>query len=214
MNARNVVTLPVGENVSTTDSIRSLVYDVRSCVQDAQNAALRYARRIGRDLIELRTICRDNDVPFSSMFRSADEQDDPAKLPFNRQAGYRLIAIAEHELLGDVHHDVQTVPSDWNSLYQLARLPAPKLKKLIDTGEVTADMSRSAAMKLAKENTMPTSKANNEKSQASKAAMSKRESTRAEFVACLKRLKVETRIDELRELARDLGLEITIRSKP
>lgn len=215
LREKNVVTLPVNqEPVSGADSIRSLVYDVRTCIQDAQNAALQYALRIGKDLIELKAICKRDGIAFGSLFPASDaEHNDPNKLPFNRQSGYKLIAIAEHELLANVSQVRHALPSDWGSLYQLARLPAPKLKKLIDSGDVTPTLSRAAATQLAKENTVPTSKTKNPKTQQAKATQTKREIARADLIACLAQLKKETQIDELREIAAELGFVISIRSK-
>jgi len=97
--------------------------------------------------------------------KSDAERDDTSKLPFSQATGTKLVAIAEHELLSNFSHEKNVLPPDWNTLYHLARLPAPKLKKLIDSGEVSPDLSRAAATKLAKENTVPTSKAKNPKSQ-------------------------------------------------
>lgn len=133
------------------------------------------------------------------------ERDDPKKLPFSQATGTKLVAIAEHELLNNFSHAKNVLPPDWSTLYQLARLPAPKLKKLIDAGEVTPDLSRAAATQMAKENKVPTSKAKNPKALQAKAAMSKRELARAELIDCLKKLKEETRIDELREIAAGKG---------
>ncbi len=200
--------------VSPDESIRSLVYDVRSCMVDAQNAALNYALRIGRSLIELRSACKDAGRPFSSLFPANDgDRGDPSILPFSRGTGQKLVRIAGHDLLSDCSHENNILPTDWNTLYQLARLPATKLKKLIDAGEVTPDLTRSAATKLAKENAVPTKKTKSPASQQAKATMTKREIARTDLVACLKRLKKETRMDELRDIARELGFVITIRSK-
>lgn len=215
MRGRNVVALPVSrEPVSGADSIRSLVYDVRTCIQDAQNAALQYALRIGNDLIELQAICDREGQSFRSLFAASDaEREDQSKLPFSRSTGLKLIAISKNEALASGSHENQSLPADWNTLYQLARLPAPKLKKLIDSGDVTPTLSRAAATQLAKENTVPTSKTKNPKAQQAKAANTKRETARADLIACLVRLKKRTQIDELREIAAELGFVISVRSK-
>jgi hypothetical protein len=210
-----VINLPVGEEASDADIIRMLVYDVRSCVQDYHNFALEYALRIGKHLIKLKATCKREGVAFSSLFPKNDEErGDPEKLPFVQRTGNRLMAIAGHQVLSNPTnwtHESNSLPTDWNTLYQLSRLPAPKLKKLIDAGEVSGDISRTAATKLVKESAMPISKKTNKAAQKKKSKMKKREAARDEFLSCLKQLKVEMQMDELRDFASELGFEITVR---
>lgn len=128
-------------------NIQSLVDDVRSSVEEAQNAALGYAIRIGKDLLRLQAVCKHKRVAFGSLFpQSIDERGDPQKLPFSQATGSKLIAIARHDLLADFSHAKNVLPTDWTTLYYLARLPARKLRALIDEGRVHPEMSRADAM--------------------------------------------------------------------
>jgi len=187
--------------------IRATVSDVRQWMKDANEHALQYALRIGNALIEIRELCRRSNKPNKQKFgdyfpKNDDERDDPRKLPFVRQVGYRLIAIAENEVL--VTHALQ-MPSDWTSLYQLSRIPAPQLTKLIEHKEVTPAMTRAEASKLAKSKAAAPAPAATPKPPKAKPA------DRPDMQAVASRLEQKYTVGELEELVAVLQASIAKR---
>jgi hypothetical protein len=51
-------------------------------------------------------------------------------LPFSRSTAFRLMSIAEHNVIGNVAH-VQHLPPSWGTLYALTQVPEPALKNAL-----------------------------------------------------------------------------------
>jgi Protein of unknown function (DUF3102) len=69
------------------------------------------------------------------------------ELPFSDRTAERLMAIARHPVLSDSTH-ASNLPPSWTTLYELSRLPAGKLRKLIEQERVYSDMERGDATSL------------------------------------------------------------------
>ena len=69
------------------------------------------------------------------------------ELPFSDRTAERLMAIARHPVLSDSTH-ASNLPPSWTTLYELSRLPAGKLRKLIEQERIHSDMERVEATSL------------------------------------------------------------------
>ncbi len=62
-------------------------------------------------------------------------------LPFTQNTAHRLMLIAKHPVLSNCAHG-HNLPPSWRTLYDLARIPEPTLKRAITDGLVTPEMER------------------------------------------------------------------------
>jgi hypothetical protein len=120
------------------------VADIRAWVRAHQEATHAWAVRIGDALIELRAACKREGTLWTSLFPTSREQfEEDDKLPFGRSTAHKLISIARNKALRVSHaKHLPSLPSDWSNLYELSCIPAPKLTRLIEAGEVHAGLGR------------------------------------------------------------------------
>jgi hypothetical protein len=86
---------------------------------------------------------KDDDLPhgaFLAMVR---------KLPFRSRTAERLMKIAKHPALSNPTH-VSTLPACWGTLYELSRIDAEDMRRLVARGKIHADMTRQEAIVLTK----------------------------------------------------------------
>jgi hypothetical protein len=69
------------------------------------------------------------------------------ELRFSASTAERLMAIARHPVISDSAH-APILPPSWTVLYELARLPAGKVRKLIEQERIHPEMERSEAASL------------------------------------------------------------------
>ena len=99
---------------------------------------------VGRQLIAAKEACEEGE--FLRLFKGSEKAvNDP--LPFDRTTGFRLIAIAENDVLSDVAH-VQHLPQSWGTLYELTKLDDETLIAGIKAGEITPETTRAQAAAL------------------------------------------------------------------
>jgi hypothetical protein len=99
---------------------------------------------VGRQLIAAKEACEEGE--FLRLFKGSDKAIDE-HLPFDRTTGFRLIAIAENDVLSDVAH-VQHLPQSWGTLYELTKLDDETLLAGIKAGEITPETTRAQAAAL------------------------------------------------------------------
>ncbi|MGB3935169.1 MAG: DUF3102 domain-containing protein [Burkholderiales bacterium] len=103
--------------------------------------SLASAIRLGRRLLEAKAHVPHGE--FCRLFR--DHQDAVVgALPFTRHWAHRLMTIGANEAVANVEH-AQHLPSDIETVYLLARLPAEVLQAAIEREQVTTDMGRGEA---------------------------------------------------------------------
>ena len=91
----------------------------------------------------------------------ADHEDPlPEALPFTRRTAHMLMKVANHPQISNGNHGSHFPPS-WRTLYELTRVPDPKLLEAIDSGDVSPTMTRedAKALKPKKEKPKTTKKA-------------------------------------------------------
>lgn len=88
---------------------------------------------VGRILVRARDDKNMKHGSFEMMIRT--------KLPFNESTAQRLMKIAEHAVLSKAAH-VQLLPPSWGTLYELTKVPEPKLIAAINDGTVNPKMQR------------------------------------------------------------------------
>lgn len=71
------------------------------------------------------------------------DHDNPVKnpLPFGHTTGMRLMKIADSKILTKGAH-AHLLPTAWYTLYELTKVPEPRLERAFAQGLVTADMER------------------------------------------------------------------------
>jgi hypothetical protein len=121
--------------------------DVRKLYADFGASMHMHVLKIGGALIRLREYCKDNNELWMAQFpTTAAERADGSQVPFSYRTGMAFISIAGNEAIANLHHDATVAPSvlpaDWNSLYALSRIPAPKLTSLIEDGMIQPGMDR------------------------------------------------------------------------
>ena len=142
------IDLPMRPPIPDEDRRATAVAVIREWVKTQSEAVHSWALRIGETLIQLRALCHEDGKLWKSQFPATRaERDVETKLPFSYMTACRLISIYENEALRKVTH---ALPADWTSLYQLSRIPAPRLTQLIEQGKVKATMSRTEIVRLAK----------------------------------------------------------------
>jgi hypothetical protein len=99
---------------------------------------------VGRQLIAAKEACEHGE--FLRLFKG-HENAVSEPLPFCRESAFKLISIAEHEVLSNVAH-VQHLPQSWGTLYELAKLDDETLIAGIKAGEITPDMTRAEALSM------------------------------------------------------------------
>lgn len=135
-----VINLPPSGDVITTDSeIRAIVSDIQDWYQKLANAQLHYAFKIGGHLIELKAKAKEDGQKWGDVCE---------RLPFSHQTANKLMAIAGNQVLSDNSAHERNLPSDWNSLYQLSRIPEKKLEAQLNKGEITPGMNRTEIKKV------------------------------------------------------------------
>jgi hypothetical protein len=92
----------------------------------------------GRDLIEAKAKLEHGE--WERMF-------DDELLPFGARTARRLMAIANHPILSNRTH-ASDLPSSWMTLYELSRVPEPKLEEALSSGTITPEMPRKAVAAL------------------------------------------------------------------
>jgi hypothetical protein len=99
---------------------------------------------VGKLLIQAKKQCEYGE--FLRLFKGhEDAVSEP--VPFCRESAFKLIAVAEHEVLANVAH-VQHLPQSWGTLYELAKLEGQQIIAGIKAGEITPDMTRAEASSL------------------------------------------------------------------
>lgn len=147
--ARIAIALPPRPPVPEDQMRAAAVADIRLWVRTQSEAIQNWAIRIGGALVELRRLCHEDGKLWMSHFpRTEAERDDKSKLPFSYVTANKLIAIYNNAALRDLSHERTQLPSDWNSLYALSRIPAPKLAALIQQRTINPNMSRAAVTQL------------------------------------------------------------------
>jgi len=111
--------------------------------------SLEYAIALGKELVALKEA-----VPHGQFGRYFSDSEQPVEdpLPFNRKWAHRLMLVAHNPVLSssNVHHDGH-LPTDINTVYELATLPQPALEAAIEAGRITPDLTRAEAKALKRE---------------------------------------------------------------
>jgi hypothetical protein len=99
---------------------------------------------VGRELIAAKQACEHGE--FLRMFKGHDKAvSEP--LPFGRQAGEQLMAVARCEPIANCQH-VSSLPQSWGTLYELTKLDDETLIAGIKAGEITPETTRAQAAAL------------------------------------------------------------------
>lgn len=99
---------------------------------------------VGRQLIAAKEACEHGE--FLRLFKG-HENAVREPVPFCRESAFKLIAVAESEVLSNVAH-VQHLPQSWGTLYELTKLDDEQIVAGIKAGEIHAEMSRADATAL------------------------------------------------------------------
>lgn len=99
---------------------------------------------VGRQLIAAKEACEHGE--FLRLFKG-HENAVSEPLPFGRQAGEQLMAVARCEPIANCQH-VSTLPQSWGTLYELTKLDDEQIVAGIKAGEITAGMTRAEACAL------------------------------------------------------------------
>jgi len=119
------INLPMRPPIPDEDRRATAVAVIREWVKTQSEAVHSWALRIGETLIQLRALCHEDGKLWKSQFPATRaERDVETKLPFSYSTANKLISVYENEALRKVSH---VLPADWGSLYQLSRIPAPRL---------------------------------------------------------------------------------------
>jgi hypothetical protein len=72
------------------------------------------------------------------------------KLPFSKRTAERLMEIARHPTISNPTH-VSLLPPHWGTLYELTKIPAEELEKMLADGRINADTERQHVEEILKE---------------------------------------------------------------
>jgi len=96
---------------------------------------------VGRQLIAAKQACEHGE--FLRLFKGHENAvSDP--VPFSRQTGEQLMAVARCEPISNCQH-VSSLPQSWGTLYELTKLDDETLLAGINAGEITPEMTRAQA---------------------------------------------------------------------
>jgi hypothetical protein len=90
---------------------------------------------VGRALNDLRAASKHGE--FGRWF-SDHEQPNEGAFPFASSWGRKLMAMAEHPVIGNRSHE-NDLPTDLNTVYELATMTAPALEAAIDSETASQD---------------------------------------------------------------------------
>jgi hypothetical protein len=96
---------------------------------------------VGRQLIAAKEACEHGE--FLRLFKG-HENAVSSPVPFSRQTGEQLMAIAMCEPIANCQH-VSNLPQSWGTLYELTKLEDEQIIAGIKAGEITPDMTRAEA---------------------------------------------------------------------
>jgi hypothetical protein len=99
---------------------------------------------VGRQLIAAKEACEHGE--FLRLFKGHDNAVS-TPVPFSRQTGEQLMAIAMCEPIANCQH-VSNLPQSWGTLYELTKLEDEQIIAGIKAGEITPDMTRADAAAL------------------------------------------------------------------
>jgi len=162
-NLASVIVMPRGE-ADPKDLARVGVKEVCSRYKDMNRAVAENSIRIGKLLHEIKNDCKRSGQNFTDLFpRDKSEIGQPGKMPFTYDTGKRFQRIAGNPALTNSDHD-HYLPSDWNAIYELSRLPPPELTKIIEGGAIHSEMNRTEVKTVVNRVLRPKSAANDEPS--------------------------------------------------
>jgi hypothetical protein len=101
-------------------------------IQTAWQKSFEHIIETGRLLLEAKA---------DKAMRGKFEEMIKHKLPFGRDAAYRLMAVAPHPVLSDVAHAPHLPPS-WMTLYELTKLDDESLRAGLEDGSIRPGMER------------------------------------------------------------------------
>jgi hypothetical protein len=99
---------------------------------------------VGRQLIAAKEACEHGE--FLRLFKG-HENAVSSPVPFSRQTGEQLMAIAMCEPIANCQH-VSNLPQSWGTLHELTKLEDEQIIAGIKAGEITPDMTRAEASAL------------------------------------------------------------------
>lgn len=145
-------------------------------------------------------------VSFRSLFNEGGSHATHPVFCFSREKAKKLLAIAKNPaLMSD--RNVDRLPGDYTTLAKLAQIPAPKLTKLIEEGNVSKNTNRKQASGLAGSKPETKRPARTTEPDAKVAKTLSYSALRDELIVRLMKLTESKRADELRSLAEDCGIE-------
>jgi hypothetical protein len=160
-NLASVIVMPQGK-ADPKDLATVGVKEVCSRYKDMTQAVAENALRIGHLLIDIKEDCKRGGMNFTDLFpKDKSEVGQPGKLPFVARTGQMFMAIAENSALQNTKH-ASYLPGDWTAIYELSRLPAPELTRIIEAGEVHPEMNRTEVKTVVNRVLRPKSAANEE----------------------------------------------------
>lgn len=145
-----------GRYITTKDAeavpkkLSGLVSAIHKSWQDLEGglrANLAKAIEMGRQLNELREQCKHGE--FGRWFSDHDQPQEKA-FPFVSSWARKLMTMAQHPAISNRSHE-NDLPSDLNTVYELATMTAPALEAAIEAGKVTPATTRAEAKALKQE---------------------------------------------------------------
>lgn len=130
-----------------SNPVASIVGEVRKAhdaFEKSMRSSLELAVELGRKLNEAKAKLPHGE--FGKLFRDHASPVDGA-LPFSSQWARKIMAISQNDVLANRKHAF-ALPSDLETVYQLATVNSTKLEAAIDSGRVRSEMTRAEAKQL------------------------------------------------------------------